>query len=113
MRFALLGLIFTLPTVAAQWDTAEYRATLDSLRKAIRRHATKQQAIAAIDAPHLSRMLNAQARLPLDVIAQADAEIQRDFHFEEILRLGLPSAIRGGLKMARMVLRGQSMKRSA
>lgn len=88
---------------------------LANAQKAIQRHSS-QKAVAVdarIPESRLAAKLNAtgDAVLNLRDLDKMPEEIQRTFHFLEVLRLGLPSEIRMSLKIASVI--DHEQKRSA
>lgn len=86
---------------------------LTSVQDAIRKAAPSQKAVAhdaGIDPSHFTRKLTGQAHMTLRDIDAMPVPVQRWFHFEEVMRLGLPEEIKSALKVADVMRR---MKRSA
>lgn len=86
---------------------------LTSVQAAIRKGAPSQKAVAhdtGIDPSHLTRKLTGQAHMTLKDVAAMPEPVQQWFHFEEVMRLGLPEEIKSALKVADVMRR---MKRSA
>jgi hypothetical protein len=89
-------------------------AKLDSLKGAIHEHSS-QKAVAikvGISETRLCRKLNPESDgiANLRDLDRMDEEIQREFHFREVCRLGLPLRRREALKIARVI---QRVRRSA
>lgn len=108
LRPALMAVVFGLPLVLSE--------KLGSAKQAINRHSS-QKAVAiesGIPEHQLSRKLQGtpEAVLNLRDIDKMPTEVQRTFHFLEILRLGLPVEMLKAKPLLRAFRRVQQ-KRSA
>ena len=77
---------------------------LANAQEAIRRHSS-QKAVAVkmgISESRLTRKLQAESETVLNLrdLDRMDEDIQRDFHFREVLRLGLPDYINKAVNVA-------------